>query len=153
MPDIRALSIQQPWIDAIVCGPKAVENRTWRPSRDIYGQDIALHASQRFDKHAVFPPQSACQWMTMPECRNFTGRLGAVLAVATVRTWHHADDCRHELSGRYCSQWAMPDQYHWELDHVCPLAEPVPCKGALGLWRLPEDVEAAVREQTGVRRG
>ena len=31
---------------------------------------------------------------------------------------------------------------------VCQqLNKPVPCRGSLGLWRLPEDVEAAVRAQ------
>jgi hypothetical protein len=35
------------------------------------------------------------------------------------------------------------------LDHANarPLAEPVPCKGALGLWWLPDDVDAQVRAQ------
>ena len=147
---MKALSVQQPWIDAIVCGPKAVENRTWRPSRDIYGQDIALHASQRFDKHAVFPP--GCLWMALPECRDFTGRLGAVLAAAALSGYHDARDCVRP-DGTYCTPWSQPGCWHWEIMEVRPLAEPVPCKGALGLWRLPEDVEAAVREQTGVRRG
>ncbi len=32
-----------------------------------------------------------------------------------------------------------------------PLAEPVPCRGALGLWRVPDDVESAVRAQLEAR--
>ena len=30
---------------------------------------------------------------------------------------------------------------------ITALREPVPCKGALGFWRLPEGVEKAVRAQ------
>ena len=35
----------------------------------------------------------------------------------------------------------------WELDDVVALARPVPCKGLLGLWEMPESVERAVREE------
>lgn len=39
-----------------------------------------------------------------------------------------------------------------ELLDVRVLPKPVPCKGSQGLWRLPEDVHAAVAAQ-GVLRG
>lgn len=51
-----------------------------------------------------------------------------------------------------CDPWAVRGQFHWELDDVRPLPDPVPCRGALGLWRLPEDVEKAVREQLEAAR-
>jgi hypothetical protein len=72
---------------------------------------------------------------------------------------HHSDDCMLPASvlpacGRTgCSPWAARGRHHIELAGVRPLAEPVPCKGALGLWRLPEDVEKAVREQLEARNG
>ena len=46
-----------------------------------------------------------------------------------------------------CSDWSAWGQCHWLLDNVRPLPDPVPCKGMLGLWRLPDEVEKAVREQ------
>ena len=46
-----------------------------------------------------------------------------------------------------CSKWAQIDQWHWQLANVRPLAEPVPAKGALGLWKVPDDIESAVRGQ------
>jgi hypothetical protein len=39
--------------------------------------------------------------------------------------------------------WAGP--IGWVLDDVRGLTEPVPCRGALGLWTVPEDVAARVR--------
>lgn len=33
-----------------------------------------------------------------------------------------------------------PGGWAWELDDVEPLAEPIPCRGRQGVWRLPEDV-------------
>jgi len=52
-------------------------------------------------------------------------------------------------TGGMCSPWAVIGQYHWQLANVRPLAEPVPCKGALKLWCLPGDVEKLVRAQLG----
>jgi hypothetical protein len=39
-----------------------------------------------------------------------------------------------------------PGRYGLLIDPVIPLAEPVPCRGAQGLWTVPADVVAAVRE-------
>lgn len=39
-----------------------------------------------------------------------------------------------------------PGRYGLLIDPVIPLPEPVPCRGAQGLWTVPADVEAAVRE-------
>jgi len=40
-------------------------------------------------------------------------------------------------------QWE-PGGWAWELAEVERLAEPVPCKGRQGVWRLPDDVAEAV---------
>lgn len=45
---------------------------------------------------------------------------------------------------RGCSPWAQPDQYHLVLASPRPLAEPIPCRGALGLWTVPDDIVAAL---------
>jgi hypothetical protein len=39
------------------------------------------------------------------------------------------------------------DIVHLELENPRPLAEPVACRGALGLWTLPGDVLDQVLEQ------
>lgn len=39
----------------------------------------------------------------------------------------------------------------WLFDRVVRLPVPVPCRGAQGLWELPPDVLAAVREQIARR--
>jgi hypothetical protein len=134
---MRALSIRQPWTDAIVLGTKRVENRGWPAPAWILGRVIALHASKVADRGAQPPPGE--EW---PSGLTDSSRLGAVLAVARVR------DCHFTTGGLCgCSPWAVPGQFHWTLADVRLLPDPVPCKGALGLWRLPEDVEAAVRAQ------
>jgi len=138
---MRALSIMQPWCSAIAFGGKRVENRTWRAPPWAIGTMIAIHASRKPDIAAR--PPSGESW---PEHRM---HLGALIAVAALSGCHLSPDFGGTCGATrpLCSPWAVRDQYHWLLENVRPLAEPVPCRGALGLWRLPEDVEQAVRMQ------
>ena len=48
-----------------------------------------------------------------------------------------------------CSPWAdmTPGMWHIELANPIALPEPVPCRGRLGLWTLPEHVAARVTDQ------
>lgn len=147
MPEtMRALSIQQPWANAIVYGTKRVENRTWDAPRWVIGQIVAIHTSKKPDVSAR--PPAGESWPM-----DHRMHLGAVIAIAKVAGCHHATSCpRHEEGAPWplCTAWSARGQFHWELADVRPLAEPVPCKGALGLWRLPDDVEKAVRAQLEV---
>ena len=46
---MKALTLWRPWSDAIVHGPKRVENRTWVPPERLLGSYIALHAGKRYE--------------------------------------------------------------------------------------------------------
>jgi hypothetical protein len=166
MPEpMRALTVKQPWAFGI-CHGKDVENRSWQPP--VWLGPLAIHAGARsgWDPAGELSPLIT---------RAFCGRFGvgkavhlnrrtdemafsAIVAVAEVRTCHHDGRCYlfpkfDEESGR-CSPWAVRDEWHWQLSDVRVLAHPVPCKGMLGLWRLPDGVEKAVREQLSeVTRG
>ena len=138
MAELRALTVLQPWANAIAYGTKRVENRGWLPPANFIGARIAIHAGKRHDYNARLA--EGCSW---PEAAAV--RYGAVLAVATV-----TGSCNVVLGcDGDCSPWAVRGQDHWHLADVRPLAEPVPCRGALGLWRLPGDVEKAVLAQMG----
>lgn len=139
---MRCLSVQQPWAAAIAYGPKRVENRTWAAPGWALRTVIAIHASKKPDAGAMPPPGES--W---PEHHRM--HLGAVIAVATLAGCHLSPDFGGTCGATrpLCSPWAVRDQYHWLLADVRPLAEPVPCRGALGLWRLPDEVEKAVRAQ------
>ena len=152
---LRALTIRQPWCSAITFGGKRVENRT-RPTR--HRGLLALHAGLAVDWHV---PEAA--WFAagltpyLPGGRRSAWTaslpLGAVIAVANLTACHADTECEDQAAEedrgelRYCSPWAMRWSWHWVLADVRPLPEQVPCRGALGLWRLPEDVETRVREQ------
>jgi hypothetical protein len=131
---MRGLSIMHPWCAAIAYGTKTVENRTWGAPEWITGKTIAIHASKKPDISARPPDGEA--W---PERKM---HLGAVIAVARV-----TGSCVPWECDGGCSPWAVRGQDHWHLTDRQALAEPVPCRGMLGLWRLPEDVEKLVRAQ------
>lgn len=42
--------------------------------------------------------------------------------------------------------WRFADRFGWRLD-VRALATPIPCRGAQGLWRVPDAVAEAIRAQ------
>lgn len=45
------------------------------------------------------------------------------------------------------SPWAMDDQWHWKLERVTFLREPVPAKGAQGIWRTTKAQQRAIADQ------
>lgn len=144
---MRALSIRQPWPWAIICAGKDVENRT-KGTR--YRGLLAIHASKTVYAHDLDNPLIlAAIERNGYEIGEAAAACGAVVAVAMLAGCHLSPDFGGTCGATRprCSPWAEPDVYHWQLTGVRPLAEPVPCRGALGLWRLPDDVEKAVREQ------
>lgn len=150
---MKALSVKQPWALAI-CHGKDVENRTWETG---YRGPVAIHASKAFDNVT----DDTLAWiaretgLSSAEAHDRDHR-GAVVAVAEVIGCHI--NCGYEghvfpgVPPIMCSPWAVEGQWHWELDNVRVLPEPVSARGALGLWRLPEDVDAAVRAQLAGER-
>lgn len=153
---MKALTVKPPWSWAIARGGKNVENRTWaHPWRG----PIAIHAGKSWDEDGEDSPMVLDAWTKfaadLPPMNCHHGPLrpeslwmefGAVIAVATLTDVCSPDDEGYDCE---CGPWAVPYQYHWRLTDVRPLAEPVPARGALGLWTLPDEVEAAVRAQLG----
>ena len=167
MAELRALTIRPPWAHMIAFCGKTVENRSREMRyRGLIG--IQAGAYSRWDRDAESSPVAveawakwAVRWTTpgqpvKPLTRDGAFQLmafGAVIAVAGITGCHYSEECMMPASalpasGRTgCSPWAARGQWHIELTNVRPLPEPVPCRGMLGLWRLPEDAEKAVRGQ------
>jgi len=163
MPDeLRVLTIRQPWAHMVAHCGKTTENR---PNPTHFRGLIAIHAGaySRWDRNGETDPRCRLAWRqwarTLPPLNLVKGAphrdsihiaFGAVIAVAEItgcHLWADGENCtRDEL----CSQWAVPHAYHWQLANVRRLREPVPCRGMLGLWRLPSDAVAAVRAQLEV---
>ena len=67
---------------------------------------------------------------------------GCFTRLAYQRTGPGWDPDQERAFGYYAA-----GRYAWLLTDVRPLARPLPARGALGLWKLPADLEAAVLGQ------
>jgi hypothetical protein len=155
---VKALSIREPWASAIAYGDKRTENRG-RATR--YRGPIALHASLTVDWSA---PAHAWTAAGLPPYEPGYPRgpwrkilyLGAIVAVAEIVGCHPHWMCIKRdgpLKVNSCTRWGEDGQFHWLLANVRPLADPVPARGMLGLWTVPEDADSAIRAQLGETDG
>ena len=144
--DWRALTVRQPWADAIVHGPKNVENRTTRTHRRGL---VLIHAGLRYDAHHCSAPLSRfLQRISDGKCPDRASPAGMVYGAIVGTAF--IEDC-HRCDGS-CSSWAEPGAWHWVLGQRRDLPVPVPARGALGFWRPDAGVLAAVLKQIGAAR-
>ncbi len=136
---LRALTIRQPYAGLIAIGEKTVENRSAMTS--LRGE-VAIHAGKATEVEEL-------EWqLRMGVVGPFTV-LGAVLAVADLVGCHTADQtsqipcCRPYGLRIYNDRPAV----HLQLANVRQLSRPVECRGQLGFWKVPADVERAIRLQ------
>ena len=129
---MKALTIRQPWADAIIHGAKRIENRT-RPTK--HRGQILIHAGLTGDRAAVLAGVPVG-----PDKR------GHIIGIAELTGCHPGMGC--------CAPWGMmqasrgePPIWHWEMDNVTALTVPVPAKGQLGLWNPTAELLAAIDAQ------
>ena len=151
---MKALSISQPWAWAICHAGKRIENRDWKPPKWIIGQTIAIHAAKSWNgTQAVdFINQAMyLEWERTndPALYNFTcppkrdqHTAGAIVATAKITDVFTSNDIREVVAHQ--EDWFM-GEYGWFLTSVKRLEQPIPCRGALGLWELQPDVLKALR--------
>lgn len=128
----RALSIQQPWADAILHGTKRVENRTWRRAPNAELGWVWVHAPAGHDKAGELWMRE--QGLHMPPV---DVPRSALIGLAYIHTINNGalDASDPWAFGPWC----------WCIGEVIALDEPVPCKGALGLWTVPDAALATAR--------
>lgn len=132
---MKALSIKQPWLWAILEQGKRIENREWRPPTWIIGQRIALHASKGLDREGA----AACAHIAGVDLPGVADvPRGAIVATAVIT------GCVTESQDK----WFF-GTYGWVLDLVWELPAPVACRGALGLWNVPADLLPKVNVKAG----
>lgn len=124
----RALSVKQPWADAILHGTKRCENRGWTSERFGLGW-IWLHAPEQVDR-------AGQAWMEQRGLHKPSLGLptGAIIGLVRVRRMERVDE-------RADDPWAF-GPWCWVIDKVIALEEPVPCKGSLSVWELSASVLA-----------
>ncbi|HCA85489.1 MAG TPA: hypothetical protein DEQ61_08350 [Streptomyces sp.] len=134
---MKALTIRQPWADAIVHGTKRTENRTWRAPTKHIGTRILIHAAAGEDRAARSSHETPAELTS--NLLEWPGARSAIIAVATLTGSHFDTGC--------CYPWGQREVYHWRLADILTLPEPVTCTGRLSFWTPPKAALAAVRTQ------
>ena len=142
---VRGLTLWRPWPWAFHVG-KRVENRTWALPRNLQGCWLALHAGHRWDHEAAermragdFGPAA----LACPPGRGAGHPEGVITALAKVRG---SVPYQHLAPHMQDDPWAF-GPWCWVISEYVELAQPVPATGAMGLWRLPPELWAAVEAQ------
>lgn len=125
---MKALSIRQPWAHLIVTGEKPVENRSWNST---YTGHLLIHASLQFDKAGYQWVRRNFPHLKMPTPAKFA--LGAIVGMVDMV------GCVVPGSADYHSPWYAGD-YGFLMRNAKKLPEPVPFKGALGFFDVPDEL-------------
>lgn len=164
---MKALTLHGVHAWCVMHAGKYVENRSWLPSPDLIGERIAIHAGQNpghvqsrewVNKEFPVSPKQFPKGVILG-----TVRLKGVIAATSpeeVGFWGLTDD---EVEAALSSVWAGESEAWWIFDDPRPLDQPLPCKGALQLWNVPEDLvgpldlaptgKPTVRAETAKSRG
>lgn len=129
---MKALTIKQPWVHAILRLEKDIENRPWQRS---YRGWIALHAAGEPDRGATFP-----RGHKVPDLETLD--YSAICGVARV-----VDIVEKSRSKWFLRPKDGATNYGWVLAGVKRLKRPIPYNGTLGLWEVPPSVVAEIQLQ------
>lgn len=155
--NIRAISLWDPWASLVAWGEKTYETRSWTTT---YRGLLAIHATKAFPNearsicntepfHSVLIAHGVTKFSDLPR-----GAIVAVVDLVDVEniTWKWTSpefasplyDCPpHERDfGDY-----SPGRFAWRLANVRVPSQPIPCRGAMGLWTPPDIVVARGRGQ------
>lgn len=122
-----ALTLKHPWAFAIAHWGKRIENRTWKPPKSLIGKRFAIHGGKvptsRADLEGV-----RHQFNSLVEEFGLQKyRVNGDITLRDVMT-----------PGIVCTAILDGSGYGWILSNVIVIAEPIPIKGAQGLWNVPE---------------
>lgn len=164
---MKALTLWPEWLIAFTHMGKRVENRGWAPPADLIGQRIAMHAGvsigggrrDGFDGFAETAYDHGWRAAFLSKQDRRLGRMwieahchpatggpkpgemvqiprGAIVLTAVLQEVRRHSHIMSDQWGR----WAIPGAVHWCLGEPDILPAPIPCRGAQGLWNVPEDL-------------
>lgn len=139
---MQAISLTQPWAQLVVLGSKRVETRSW-PTR--YRGEIAIHASKGFTKSAKDIVQRDWIYGFALDAKGFHSDnlpLGAIIGTVEITDCLPTEKADDLGLDSHHAEWAFgdygPGRYMWLLSNPVMWPEPIPCKGSLKIWTVPE---------------
>ncbi len=145
---MKALTLTQPWATLVAIGAKRIETRSWRTN---YRGRLAIHAANTPDRTGVVVTRYFWPALKRAGLNPLELPLGVVVATCTLVECYEIPDERRlfrraDLDYFNIGAWLPPDdpersfgdytpgRYAWLLTNIQALPQPVPARGALGLW-------------------
>ena len=155
---MKCLSLWQPWATLIAVGAKKIETRSWKPpmERGVV-MPLAIHAAKKWDHDlramcGTEPFRSILGLNWSGSTFNKDGHawvmpLGSIVAVADLVGWMTTEQCVRgtgTLAPISEQERAFGDysvgRFGWLLANVRRLPEPIPYRGAQGLFDIPDSL-------------
>jgi len=154
---MKCISILQPWASLVALGHKRIETRSWNTK---YRGELLIHASKK-------KPTDPYLYDTLHDIATNAGLIrnwselpyGAIIgkvnlnAVVDVESFlafpvGYYGDHRYELTEQELAFGDYsPNRFGWLLSDPILFKEPIPCKGQLGIWNLPAELEELIINQ------
>ena len=149
---MKAVSLTQPWATLVATGAKKLETRSWR----TYHQGpLLIHAASRFPNAA----RALCYTEPFAETLQRAGYheafelpIGAIVGIVTLNGCISTGEA---LVGIDPAEHAFGDygtgRFAWQLTQAAQLVQPIPFKGALGLWTVPDEIAESLQSWVAER--
>lgn len=140
---MKALTLYQPWASLIAKRVKTIETRSWGTN---YRGRIAIHAG--LDRKAGICAFSSESFQKACVAAGVDLGVPRGVIVCTAELWHcwqvgnGTCPVRFSVNERHLGN-IDPGRWLWFLRNVCPLHPPVPCRGARGLFDVPDELVGA----------
>lgn len=160
---MKTLTITQPWASLIAIGAKQIETRSWGAR---HRGPLAVHAGAGLGPvggqrglaallltepfRSVLSQAGIRDSRELPRgCIVAVGDLVAVFPAGAVDDRGIPLSAQERAFGNYTA-----GRYGWRLENVCRLVNPIPARGALGLWEWepPDDWLARLQPVTSSPR-
>lgn len=155
----KALTVHDPWAQAIVHGTKWIENRTWKPYSGSLGNRLFIHTAKAWnDDHET--TANSLRFMKLHDYDDELAAHGAIIGSVRVVGWvrdeaaesEYEFDCgwtreplRHKNRATVSPWWQGP--VGWVLTDAVPYETPIFTRGQQRIWTPPERVQKLCWEQ------
>ena len=167
---MKCISILQPWASLVALGHKRIETRSWNTK---YRGELLIHASKRmlngFERKEFWERlygkvnfDTYKELASMPSFEElpYGSIIGKVNLISTISTNQIRLDAGVHIDedGQRLGTWGFTAQelafgnyewnrFGWLLSDPILFKEPIPCKGQLGIWNLPKELEELIINQ------
>lgn len=149
---MKVITLTEPWATLVVIGAKQFETRSWQraaqgPMLVHAAKEMPGWASETVEQSGTIQ-RTLCEYFKTGHIdvqRKLDERRGKIIGSIRHTACGRTEDVRDTLSPREIAFGDYGDgRFAWHLDEPRAYQTFTPVRGALGIWTLPANLEAAV---------